>query len=613
MEYQSLVDQYCPEAHSVALTAAAFDPQSGASITADEWGIVAITRPGEKYPGIIMQPGAAVYGAVAVASGGALVAVGDEDGTVGVYKTWDGSCVFSDYREGAEGAARAMRACAFNPQGTIVATLSIDGVVRVFDIQRWERITNWQGFAGDSLEFDARGEKLLAVDTLGQPKLLDMTSYEQIDLEMVPGGVQVARFTPGSTHVVTMGVGGITLIRLPDGRIENSFTARGSSGMLNVVVSPNGDEVAAITQRSVHRFSLPGLQPVGSDHHGAEEPTQAVIWDWKGVAVGDSRGALHRVGAHPSLDPIVCCTGYGDHRVAVHGTYVAVWTNNRQRRPFNAKTNFVEVKIDRDGRLVCGLPGDGNGIQVFEARGGRHLFDAGRDTADTPKMEVGGPIVAAMLTTGGLRWYDLKNNNVFELGWVQSFALSVGGTWIGCVTPKGNVRVLDPANGKDAIPAPEPMSEVPVTLISFVNRRPDMLVLDEDGVLSVYDLAVSVKEDRPAEGVDILDLNVAVDRLWGITGGKYAAVRFQEPETQTATVIFVDLEAGEVVSEVPNLLPYAWVDPENGFILQPARGGAILEYDMYGEERRAFRALPEGEWIAFGPNGVLDASDNAQT
>jgi hypothetical protein len=201
---------------------------------------------------------------------------------------------------------------------------------------------------------------------------------------------------------------------------------------------------------------------------------------------------------------------------------------------------------------------------------------------------------------------------VFELDWVKHFSLSGGGTWLGCVTPKGNIRVIDPANGQDAIPAPEPMSEVPVKLLSFVNRRPDMLVLDEDGVMSVYDLAVSVKENRPAQGNDVLDLNVAVDRLWGITGGKFAAVRFQEAEAGTATIIFVDLEAGEVVSEVPNLLPYVWVDPENGFILQPARGGAIQEFDMYGAERRVLRILPEGEWIAFGPNGILDASEGAK-
>jgi len=609
---QSLVDSYCPVAHSAPVTAAAFDRQSGARITADSWGVVAVTQPGQENPGLIFQPGAPIYGAVAVSAGGALVAVGDEDGTVAVYKAWDGTCVFSDMKEGAEGPARAMRAMAFNPTGTVLATLAIDGAIRVYEIARWERLASWPGFAGDSLEFDDRGERVLAIDTLGQPKLLDLMSHEQLDLEMVPGGITVARFTPDGRYVVAMGMSGISLLALPEGNIVNSFTARGSSGMRNIVISPNGDEVAAITARSIHRFNLPGLQPMASEKHGALEPTQAVLWDWKGVVVGSSDGVLHRPGAKPSLEGVICTTGYGDHRVAVHGDRVAVWEGGRQRRPFNAKQRFVEVKIDRDGKLICGLPEDSkSGVHVFEVKTGRFLFDAGPETADTTKMEIGGAVVACMLKDGGMRWYDLKDNNVFELPWVQHFALSGGGTWIGAITPKGAVRVLDPATGKDAIPAPEPMADVPIRLVSFVNRRPDMLVLDEQGVLSVYDLAPSVTEGRPAQGEDILDLNVPVDRLWGITGGKYAALRFQDYENDTATVIYVDLERCDVVSEVPNLLPYAWVDPESGNIVQPARGGAILELDMYGKEVRVYRALPEMEWIAFGPDGVIDASQGA--
>ncbi len=612
MDYQSLVDQYCPDAHSAPVSAAAFDAQSGARITADEWGVVAVTQPGQTHPNLIFQPGAPVYGAVAVSPGGSLVAVGDEDGTVAVYKAWDGTCVFSDVKDGPEGADRAMRALTFNPQGTILASLAIDGVIRVYEISRWERIANWAGFAGDSLQFDERGDRLLAIDTLGQPKLLDMMSHEQIDLEMVPGGIKVARFTPDSRYVVAMGMSGISLLQLPDGNIINSFTARGSSGMLNIVISPNGDEVAAITARSIHHFSLPDLQPVTSEKHGAADPTQAVLWDWDGVSVGSSDGHMHRPGSRGQLEPVLCVNGYGEHRVAVHGDRIAIWAKTRQRRPFNAKQRFVETKIDRDGRLLCGLPDDDTkGVQVFEARTGRFLFDAGPETANTTKMELGGPIFATMLRDGGMRWYDLKNNAIFELPWVQGFSLSGGGTWIGAITPKGQVRVLDPATGKDAIPAPEPMADVPIKLVSFVNRRPDMLVMDDEGVLSVYDLAPSVTENRPAQGEDILDLNVAVDRLWGITGGRYAAVRFQEYETDTATVIFVDLERCEVVSEVPNLLPYAWVDPESGSILQPARGAAILEMNMYGEEQRVYRALPEMEWICFGPDGVLDASEGA--
>ena len=149
---------------------------------------------------MIFQPGVEIYGAVAVSPGGSLVAAGDENGSIFVYKTWDGSCVFEDVRDGEAGAARAMRAVAFNPQGTVVATLSVDGIVRVFDIQRWERVANYQGYSGESIAFDEEGDRLLVIDTLAQPKLIDMLSQEIIDLEMVAGGVRVARFTPDFRH-----------------------------------------------------------------------------------------------------------------------------------------------------------------------------------------------------------------------------------------------------------------------------------------------------------------------------------------------------------------------------------------------------------------------------
>jgi len=82
----SLVDQYCASALSAPITAVAFDSQSGARVEADEWGTVAITKPGDHYPGIVFDMGSAVRGAVAVSPGGSLVAVGDDQGSVTVYK-----------------------------------------------------------------------------------------------------------------------------------------------------------------------------------------------------------------------------------------------------------------------------------------------------------------------------------------------------------------------------------------------------------------------------------------------------------------------------------------------------------------------------------------------
>ncbi len=601
----SLVDQYCANPHSAAIRAAAHDSDSGALITADEWGTVSITPPGQAYPKVVFDMGVSIQGAVALSPGGSLAAVGDDEGTVAVYRTWDADCVFEDVREGPAGPARAMRALAFNPQGTILATLSIDGILRIFDIQRWERVANYKGFGGESLEFDERGDRILVIDNLGQPKLVDLMSNEVVDLEMVPGGVREARFTPDSRHVVTIGQGGLTLIDLPDCQISASFAAQGSSGMITMVISPDGSQLGAITGRSVHQFSLPDLSPVGSQRHGASDPTEACWWDKRGVVITDEDGRQHRPGARMSLPPLISVAGFGEHRVMLHGDQIAIWQGNRQKRPFKAKHNYIEARIDRDGRLLVALPEDG-GMQVYEARTGRHLFDAGPDTTDTPRIDVGGSIVACLLPRGGLRWYDLKNNSVFELPWVRTFALSGSGTWLAVTTPQGRVRVLDPATGKDAIPRPQPQSDKPVELVSFVNRRPDMLVMDADGVLGIYDLAPSVTEKVAAECTDVIDLNVAVDRLWGITGGRYGAVRFQEEES--ATVIFVDLHSGEVVSEVSDLLPYAWVDPESGHILQPVRGNALLELDMYGKEQRVLRALPEGEWVCIGPQGILDNS-----
>ena len=92
--------------------------------------------------------------------------------------------------------------------------------------------------------------------------------------------------------------------------------------------------------------------------------------------------------------------------------------------------------------------------------------------------------------------------------------------------------------------------------------------------------------------------------------GQYCALRVVEPDGG-CTVLFVDVQACEVVSKVRNLHRQAWVDAENGLILEPARAAAVLERDMYGKEKRVLRALPDDQWIAFDRRGILDASEHA--
>ena len=110
--------------------------------------------------------------------------------------------------------------------------------------------------------------------------------------------------------------------------------------------------------------------------------------DHRGVAVGGEDGLIYRPGARQSLAPVICVGGFGDHRVAVHGNSIATWSKDRQKRPFKAKSELVEVRIDRDGRIISGVPGNGEGLHVYDARTGLFLFEAEEDMADTAKMEV---------------------------------------------------------------------------------------------------------------------------------------------------------------------------------------------------------------------------------
>ena len=110
-------------------------------------------------------------------------------------------------------------------------------------------------------------------------------------------------------------------------------------------------------------------------------------------------------------------------------------------------------------------------------------------------------------------------------------------------------------------------------------------------------------------GRDVLTINVEVDRLWGITGGQYCAMRL--PEEDRSTIIWVDLQKCEPVHEVTNLHRWAHVDAENGLVLEPTRSAGLLEREMHGQERRVLRSLPNDEWISFGWKGILDNSEGA--
>lgn len=603
----SLADRFCPNVHDAAITAAAFDPWSNVLATADASGCVAIQQPNESTPRKLIQHAAGITGALSLIRGGSMIAVGDDDGTIGVYRTDNGEAIFSEVREGARGRVRAMRGVAISPEGARVATIAVDGLLRIWDIANGRREVAWQGFGGLSVDFDAHGQRVLCLDASGQPRLVDLMSQQGLPMDRLQMPAERAHFSLDGTMVIAAGQSGLSLLRVLDGRMIASFAARGGSGITNLVQRPDGVQVGAVSQRSIHVFSLPDLQPLESIKHGAPDPSGAAYWGQAGIRVGGSDGLLHG-GGTGSAGPVTAVGGFGDHRLAAHGGKVVVWQGNKRGREIEVGAPVREVHIDRDGRYVLAHP-ERQGVRLYDARSGATVFDAGIQTSESTDMAVGGSVMAVLLRSGGLRWWDLGKNRAWELAWPAAMALSHGGTWLALVTPRGAIKILEPSTGKDAIPDPQPSAEVPARLLAFVNRRPDLLVLDAENVLAHYDLAQSARTGQRTVGRDVIQFGATPDRMWGITGGKYAAVRI--PDGEKSSILFVDIATQELVSDVGELHRNAVVDAENGLILEPARSGALLEREMSGNDRRVLRSLPNAEWVVYNQRGFLEASQGA--
>lgn len=602
----SLVEHFRPSVHDSAITAASYDPQSGTLATADATGRVSIQRSKDASAKLTFYPGGPVRGALALCRGGQLVAVGDDDGTVGVYRTLDGDPIFRESREGERGRIRGMRGVALSPEGSSLASIAKDGLIRIWSLPQGDRKA-WKGFSGSSVCFDARGQRLLAMDHEGQPQMMDLMTMRTLPMDRLQTPAQHARFTPDGTMVIAAGPAGISLLQVIDGRLLTSFATRGGSGISNLLLSPDGTQAAALTRRSIHIFSLPNLELLESRKHGAPESTGAAIWTPSAIRVAGNDGQLHSGGIQ-GPGQVTATSGFGPHRIAVHSKRLAVWTNHRKVLEIDASKPLQEAHIDRDGKYVVAVP-ESAGVEVYDSESGQCVFLAGEETTHSTHVAIGGQVLATQLAKGGCRWWDVTTRAGFELKWAQTMALSHGGTWLGVVTPAGAVRIINPATGKDAVTAPTPLADVPVRLLAFVNRRPDLLILDEEGVLGHYDLAKGIRSRTPSVGEDILTIHVPVDAMWGIKGGKYCALRL--PENDRCSIVCVDIQQKEVIHDVRDLHPNSWVDAENGLILEPASGSAILERTLEGRERRVFRSLNGGEWVCFDGKSILDASEGA--
>ena len=163
----------------------------------------------------------------------------------------------------------------------------------MWDLVRGEREVTWSGFGDNTVDFDSRSERLLCLDEHGQTRHGALTSRTGLHVDRLQTPARLTRFTHDDNHIPAVGRPGVSLVRVVDGRLVASFETRGGSGLLNLLLSPEGNQAAVVMHRSYHVFSLPDLLAVNSNHHGAPDTSCAAAWAPSGIKVGGDDGLFH--------------------------------------------------------------------------------------------------------------------------------------------------------------------------------------------------------------------------------------------------------------------------------------------------------------------------------
>ena len=614
-----LVERFKPHIHQAPITAATYDVQSQTKATADEQGHIVVYRGSPPRPFYTFQMGASVQGSMTLSQGGERLAVGDNNGSIVVLNLNTTSPLFEEKRDGARGKVRAFRALAMNPSGTVVAGLSKDNIVRVWDLRTGER-QNFKGFMGAALEFDMRGERLLLIGEDGQPKFLHLKRQEIFPFDKPFTPIDHLCFSKDYQHIFAAGPGGFIVYQAATLQIVNGQAAQKMSGLVSIAAHPFENQVAMFSKRSAYMIELPSLEITGNFSHGAPNPSNSGIWALEGVSIGGADGIMHSKEGESAVPPTTGVYGCGDYRLLMHHNQLTIFTENGRQHHVKLPYPAQDVKISRNGQVFI-VAYEQHPIQAYQFKNNQavKILDGPSSTVNPKSIWASPSAVAVELQGGGCNWWNFQTGQGLQIPWAKHITLTEGGKWLGVITPQGRIQVIDTRTGKKALMDPKPTSSTPIVQLAFMGKSSLLLAIDADGYLISYDLAKGLIEG--ANGEDIIQINSSVERLVGLHGGQIAMLFLTDATNtshQTAQLLVLPLQNIDKAGLFEDIPLASSVNPRTGNILQPATASAALEEQLIAQQQVltepqnpvVFRSLPNNEWIVFNEHTTLAMSNN---
>ncbi len=615
-----LVERFKPQIHQSPITAATYDPHSQSKATADENGHVVVYRGNPPRPFHTFDMGAKVQGSLTIAQSGERLAVGDNNGSILVLNLNTTSPIFEERRDGARGKVRAFRALAMNPSGTVVAALSKDNIVRVWDLQSGER-QNFRGFMGNAIQFDMRGERLLLIGEDGQPKLLHLKRQEIFPFQKPFTPIEHLCFSSDYQHIFAAGPGGFIVYQTATLQIVNGQAAQKMSGLVSIAPHPFENRVAMFSKRSAYLIEVPSLAIQEQFSHGAPSPENSGLWTHEGVSIGGADGIMHSRQGEKAIPPTTGVYSCGDHHLLLHHNHLVVFSKKGRLQHAELPHPIKSAKICRNGQVLI-VSYDNHPIQAYQFKHGQltKILDGPPDTVNPKSIWISPSTVAVERQQGGCYWWNFQTGQGLQIGWAQNITLTEGGKWLGVTTPQGKIQIIDTRTGKKALVDPKPTSPTPIARLAFMGKSSLLLALDAEGYLISYDLSQGIVEG--ANGQDIIQINSAVSNLQGLHGGKFAILTMPNdnpnPENPKGQILVLPLEDLSQAGLFENIPLTGAVNTKHGSFLQAAPASAALEESLIQRQTVlhnlqnpiVYRSLPNDEWIVFNESTTLAMSPN---
>lgn len=185
--------------------------------------------------------------AIAMSPDDQLIASGLPDGSVRIWRLATGAAVHelsiaNEYHGGM------IRGLSFTSNGSRLVSAGDDGVVRLWDMRRFDEIWAFDGCAGQAWSVDIRRDgSLVAVGDKDHVRILDGANGVQVRVfDGYAGAVEGVGFSPDGVLVVAGGEYGpsLTIRNVEDGAVvAEYFGHRG--GILDARFAPDGSQVAS--------------------------------------------------------------------------------------------------------------------------------------------------------------------------------------------------------------------------------------------------------------------------------------------------------------------------------------------------------------------------------